>query len=116
MSKKKYLATGVSKKKYLVTSVSKKEIPDYKCEIPGYRCEQKEIPGYRCDQNEMLTDDTDVVAGLLNIDLVRNTVQDLLDIVGLDATEQQCESGCHGLILGDETTLLHTFCTPICRS
>ena len=56
------------------------------------------------------------VFGGLNLDALKNTVQDLVDVVGTDATEQICEGKCHTLILGDETALLHTLCTPICRS
>ena len=56
------------------------------------------------------------VFGGLNLDVLKNTVQDLVDVVGTDATEQICEGKCHTIILGDETALLHTLCTPICRS
>ena len=56
------------------------------------------------------------VFGGLNLNVLKNTVQDLLDLVGADASEQVCESKCHGMVLGGETALLHTLCTPVCRS
>ena len=56
------------------------------------------------------------VFGGLNLDVLKNTVQDLLDVVGADTSEQLCESKCHDMVLGGETALLHTLCNPICRS
>merc|ERR1712098_54398 len=53
---------------------------------------------------------------VLDLGVVKTAVKDLLDVVGADATEQQCEAACHNLVMGDETALLHTLCTPICRS
>merc|ERR1719369_194160 len=56
------------------------------------------------------------IDNLVNLDVVKDAVKQLLDTLGQDATEQQCEAKCHTLVFGDETALLHTLCTPICRS
>ena len=52
----------------------------------------------------------------VDVSALRGMVQDVLDEVGTDSTEQVCEAKCHEIILGGETALLHTLCTPICRS
>jgi len=56
------------------------------------------------------------IDGLVNLQVVKDAVKQLLDTLGQDASEQQCEAKCHTLVMGDETALLHTLCTPICRS
>ncbi|KAK7116527.1 uncharacterized protein [Littorina saxatilis] len=52
----------------------------------------------------------------LDLNVIKATVQHILDTLGTDATEQQCEGVCHGFVKGDDGALLHTFCTPVCRS
>ena len=52
----------------------------------------------------------------LDANVLRNTVQDLLDLIGADGTEELCEDQCHELIMGPGTYLIHTLCSPICKS
>ncbi|KAK7480185.1 hypothetical protein BaRGS_00028570, partial [Batillaria attramentaria] len=53
---------------------------------------------------------------LFEMDKVRCFLQHLVDIGEADETERACEATCHSWVHGDETALLHTFCTPVCRS
>ena len=52
----------------------------------------------------------------LDANVLRNFVQDLLDLIGADGTEEACEAECHRLIDSPRTYLIHTVCRPICRS
>ena len=42
----------------------------------------------------------------VDVGSLRGMVQDVLDVVGTDSTEQFCETKCHEIILGGETALL----------
>ncbi|XP_076444400.1 uncharacterized protein LOC143282636 [Babylonia areolata] len=54
---------------------------------------------------------------LIDTTYIKNKVQEVLNVLGSDATEQQCESACHGTFSSvDESHLIHTICTPLCRS
>ncbi|KAL8562485.1 hypothetical protein ACOMHN_008629 [Nucella lapillus] len=53
---------------------------------------------------------------LLDIQELKQTVQQILDTVGSDASEQACESTCHNLLFVDQSNVIHTLCNPICRS
>ncbi|XP_076445526.1 uncharacterized protein LOC143283237 [Babylonia areolata] len=52
----------------------------------------------------------------IDFPFIRQKVQEILDKVGSDASEQQCEATCHNLFSVDESHLIHTVCTPLCRS
>ncbi|XP_076444397.1 uncharacterized protein LOC143282634 [Babylonia areolata] len=53
---------------------------------------------------------------LIDIQFIKNKVQEILDKVGSDASEQQCEATCHNVFTVDESHLIHKVCSPLCRS
>ncbi|KAL8562480.1 hypothetical protein ACOMHN_008624 [Nucella lapillus] len=53
---------------------------------------------------------------VINIGFIRQKVQEILDRLGSDITEQRCEVACHDTFAVDENHLVHTVCTPVCRS
>ncbi|KAL8562483.1 hypothetical protein ACOMHN_008627 [Nucella lapillus] len=53
---------------------------------------------------------------LLDIQFIIHKVQEILDKVGSDISEQQCEETCHNSFTVDQTHLVHTVCKPICKS
>ncbi|XP_076444416.1 uncharacterized protein LOC143282648 [Babylonia areolata] len=53
---------------------------------------------------------------LLSLQDLKETAQNILDKVGSDATEQSCESACHTVLIVDQSHLIHSICSPLCRS
>ncbi|KAL8562484.1 hypothetical protein ACOMHN_008628 [Nucella lapillus] len=53
---------------------------------------------------------------LVDFGQLKVIVQGILNKVGSDANEQNCESACHETLSVDESHLFHTLCTPLCRS
>ncbi|KAK7480180.1 hypothetical protein BaRGS_00028565, partial [Batillaria attramentaria] len=53
---------------------------------------------------------------LIETDKVRCFLQHLVDLGEADETEQACEATCHDWLSGPDSALIHTFCTPTCRS
>ncbi|KAK7480184.1 hypothetical protein BaRGS_00028569, partial [Batillaria attramentaria] len=53
---------------------------------------------------------------LFEVEKVKCFLQHLVDRGETDETEQACETTCHDWIHADEQALIHTLCTPTCRS
>ncbi|XP_076444417.1 uncharacterized protein LOC143282649 [Babylonia areolata] len=53
---------------------------------------------------------------LIDFSLLKQTAQKILNEVGSDATEQNCESACHTVLIVDQSHLIHSICSPLCRS
>ncbi|KAK7108146.1 uncharacterized protein [Littorina saxatilis] len=53
---------------------------------------------------------------VFNLGKLKETAQHIVDNLGTDASEAQCETQCHGFLSVEPTHLLHTVCTPLCKS
>ncbi|KAL8562477.1 hypothetical protein ACOMHN_008621 [Nucella lapillus] len=53
---------------------------------------------------------------LVDIPFIKQKAQEILNDIGSSDSLERCKTSCHNILASDPASLIHTVCTPLCRS